>query len=185
MVPTEALDSWTALGQLALQIIEAGMLAFGGLGVVLQPLYHAVVDPGLMSGHDVARSYALSSFAPGPNGPIFLALLGWSSFGLIGVLIAVAAWALPSLLITHQLGRISEAGNHIALGRLLSVLKAAAVGLVFDGVLALLGSFERSNLVALTLQISIALVGSVLLIRYKLNPLVLLAGAMVLGAVVH
>ena len=54
--------------------------------------------------------------------------MGWSSFGLIGVLVAVAAWAMQS---------------------------------------------------------AIAVVGSVLLIRFKLNPLWLLAGAMVLGAVVH
>ena len=182
---TDPHASGAVLVTLALQIMEAGMLAFGGLGVVLDPLQHALVDPGLMSSRDVARSYALSSFAPGPNGPIFLALLGWSSFGLIGVLVAVAAWALPSLLITHQLGRMSNAASHTALGRLLSVLKAAAVGLIFDGVLTLLGSFDLGSSVALTMQVTIALVGSILLIRFRLNPVGLLAAAMLLGALLH
>ena len=141
MIGSEAMPQWNLLGKLAIQVFEAALVAFGGLGVVLEPLQRAVVALGLISLSDFARLYALSSVLPGPNGPIFMALVGWPGFGLIGSLTVVAAWAFPSLLITHQLGRISAAGEHPRAARLLSVLKAIAVGLIFDGVLALLSSF--------------------------------------------
>ena len=181
----EATPHWSGLARLVVQVFEAALVAFGGLGVVLQPLQRAVVALGLISFSDFDRLYALSSVLPGPNGPIFMALVGWPGFGLIGSLSVVAAWAFPSLLITHQLGRISAAGDHPRAARLLSVLKAVAVGLIFDGVLALLTSFNLTMPKEAALQMTIALVGVVLLLRFKLNPLWLLFGAMVLGAVVH
>ena len=179
------MPQWNLLGRLAVQVFEAALVAFGGLGVVLEPLQRAVVAVGLISLSDFARLYALSSVLPGPNGPIFMALVGWPGFGLVGSLSVVAAWALPSLLITHQLGRIFAAGDHPNAARLLSVLKAVAVGLVFDGVLVLLRSFNLSMPKEAALQMTITLVGAVLLLGFKLNPLWLLLGAMAVGAVVH
>lgn len=185
MIGSEAMHQWNLLGKLAIQVFEAALVAFGGLGVVLEPLQRAVVALGLISLSDFARLYALSSVLPGPNGPIFMALVGWPGFGLIGSLTVVAAWAFPSLLITHQLGRISAAGEHPRAARLLSVLKAIAVGLIFDGVLALLSSFNVAMPKETALQMSITLVGVVLLLAFKLNPLWLLLGAMALGAALH
>lgn len=185
MIGSEAMHQWNLLGRLTIQVFEAALVAFGGLGVVLEPLQRAVVALGLMSLSDFARLYALSSVLPGPNGPIFMALVGWPGFGLIGSLTVVAAWAFPSLLITHQLGRISAAGEHPRAARLLSVLKAIAVGLIFDGVLALLSSFNLAMPKETALQMSITLVGVVLLLAFKLNPLWLLLCAMALGAAVH
>ena len=185
MIGSEAMHQWNLLGRLTIQVFEAALVAFGGLGVVLEPLQRAVVALGLISLSDFARLYALSSVLPAPNGPIFMALVGWPGFGLIGSLTVVAAWAFPSLLITHQLGRISAAGEHPRAARLLSVLKAIAVGLIFDGVLALLSSFNLAMPKETALQMSITLVGVVLLLAFKLNPLWLLLGAMALGAALH
>lgn len=185
MIGSEAMHPWNLLGRLAVQVIEAALVAFGGLGVVLEPLQRAVVALGLISLSDFARLFALSSILPGPNGPIFMALVGWPGFGLIGSLTIVAAWAFPSLLITHQLGRISAAGEHPHAARLVSVLRAIAVGLIFDGVLALLSSFNLAMPKEAALQMTITLVGVVLLLAFKLNPLWLLFGAMALGAVLH
>jgi len=179
------MPQWNLLGRLAVQVIEAALVAFGGLGVVIEPLQRAVAALGLISLSDFAHLYALSSVLPGPNGPIFMALMGWPGFGLIGSLTVVAAWAFPSLLITHQLGRISAAGEHPRAARLLSVLRAIAVGLIFDGVLALLSSFDLAMPKETALQMTITLVGVVLLLAFKLNPLWLLLGAMALGALVH
>jgi chromate transport protein ChrA len=66
-----------------------------------------------------------------------------------------------------------------------SVLRAIAVGLIFDGVLALLSSFNLAMPKEAALQMTITLVGVVLLLAFKLNPLWLLFGAMALGAVLH
>ena len=175
---------WSGLLALAAGVLQAAMVAFGGLGVVLGPLSRNVVDLGLMSPSEFARQYALASFAPGPNGPVFLSLLGWGDFGFPGVVIVMTAWALPSLLITHQLGRMSQTGRGTSLQILLSILKAAAVGLVLDGVLAMLSGFDLAVPTTAILQGGIAFAGIVLLIRYQLNPLWVLLGSMALGALV-
>ena len=184
LVVKAAAGMWPALGLDAAQVFVAGMLAFGGLTVVLTQLEDAFVDPGHLTSAQFAESYAESAFAPGPNGPIFLALLSVQAFGLVGVPVVVAAWAIPSLTITHQLGRLSQTTANAAVVRLLSVLRAAVVGLVFAGMLTLVRAFDVSVPRDAAVQGVIAVVGFVLIVRFKVNPLWVLGGAMAVGAVV-
>ena len=96
----------------------------------------------------------------------------------------VAAWAIPSLTITHQLGRLSQTTANAAIVRLLSVLKAAVVGLVFAGMLTVMRALDFSVPREVAIQGVIAVVGFVLIVRFKVNPLWVLGGAMAVGAVV-
>lgn len=184
VVAKAAAGVWPALGLVAAQVFVAGMLAFGGLTVVLTQLEDAFVDPGHLTSAQFADSYAESAFAPGPNGPIFLALLSVQAFGLVAVPVVVAAWAIPSLTITHQLGRLSQTTANAAIVRLLSVLKAAVVGLVFAGMLTVMRALDFSVPREVAIQGVIAVVGFVLIVRFKVNPLWVLGGAMAVGAVV-
>lgn len=175
--------TWLGYSLVAAQVLLAGCLAFGGISVVLVQLENAFVDPGFLSSDQFTQSYALAAFAPGPNGPIFLSLLAMQAFGLIGVPIIVVAWALPSLFITHQLGRLSQAEPNPKLTRLLDVLKVTVIGLLAAGVLALLRAFDFAKPTHAAIQIVVAAVGLVLIVKFKVNPLVVLAGSMVLGAI--
>lgn len=182
VVAKAAAGLWPALALVAAQVFVAGMLAFGGLTVVLTQLEDAFIDPGHLTSAQFAESYAESALAPGPNGPIFLALLSVQAFGLVAVPVVVAAWAIPSLTITHQLGRLSQTTANAAIVRLLTVLKAAVVGLVFAGMLTLMRAFDFSVPRDTAIQGVIALVGLVLIVRFKVNPLWVLAAAMAVGA---
>ena len=182
LVAKAAAVSVPALALVTAQVFVAGIVAFGGLNVVLIQLEAAFVDTGHLTSSQFARSYAVASFAPGPNGPIFLALLAVQAFGLVAVPLVVAAWAIPSLTITHQLGRLSQTTGNAAVVRLLAVIKAAAVGLLFAGVLVVLRAFDFVVPRDAVLQGVIAVVGFVLIVRFKLNSLWMLAAAMAAGA---
>lgn len=175
---------WTLLGALGLKVMTLGLLAFGGLTVVLVQLEKDFVGTGLLTSDEFAQSYALASAAPGPNAPIFLSLLGWQAFGLPGVIVLVIAWAVPTLFITHQLGRMSQAHENPTIERLLTVLKAGAVGLILAGALALTSSFDASVPLFAVVQSLLAFGSSVVLVRTQINPLIVLATCMVVGAIV-
>jgi len=179
---TAGATAWPALGVVVAHVFVAGLLAFGGMTVVLAQLEDTFVSAGHLTSDDFTQSYALASFAPGPSGPIFLALLAVQAFGLLAVPVVVAAWAIPSLTITHQLGLMSQTSANAAVMRLLSVLKAAAVGLIMAGVLALSRSFSWSIPGEAALQGVIAVVGLVLIVRFKVNPMWVLGGSMLVGA---
>jgi chromate transporter len=176
--------SVAALALLALLIAVTSVFSFGGITVVLAQLSEIFVDVGgVMSADDFWETYALAAAMPGPNGPIFMASLGWQTAGLIGVVVCVVAWAVPTLAAMYTLGALGDHADESAwIGRLLGVFTMLAVGLIFAGVVAMVRVFDFSAYAGY-LQVLLAAAGVVALHRSWLSPLQVLLGCMAIGLV--
>lgn len=174
---------WVPL-HLGLQVAIAACFSFGGVTVVLGPLQNVFVSrDGLMTADTFSQSYAVSTAAPGPNGPIFMALIGYQMAGVPGIIACVVGWAIPTLFLMHWFGRLSSVQGHPRTADLLSVLNAGAVGLVLAGVLSLVKSFEFDTAWTGYAQCALAVVAAVVVIRGWLSPLTVLLGCMAIGFV--
>lgn len=176
--------SVASLALLALLIAVTAIFSFGGITVVLDQLSDVFVDVlHVMSADVFWETYALASAMPGPNGPIFMSSLGWQAAGLIGVVVCVVAWALPTLGAMYALGAMGDhADENATIGRLLGVFKMLAVGLIFAGVAAMVRVFDFGSHTGFV-QVGLAVAGVLALHRSCLSPLQVLLGCMAVGLV--
>ncbi len=176
------MSAWETL-LLALQIAASALFSFGGITVVLVQLEDTFVDRhALMSNDQFWQSYALSSVAPGPNGPIFMSFLGWEASGAILLGVCLVAWAVPTLTVMYALGRLGDYESRPEIGRLLAVLKAIAVGLLSAGIVSMVTAFDFEVRFVGVGQVVLAAAAAVVLWRKWLTPLPTLAVCMAIGA---
>ena len=168
---------------LALQIAASALFSFGGITVVLVQLQDTFVDRHtLLTDDQFWQSYALSSVAPGPNGPIFMSFLGWEVSGAVVLGVCLVAWAVPTLAVMYALGRLGDQESRPEIGRLLGVLKAIAVGLLAAGTVSMVTAFDFQVRQIGIGQLLLAVAASVVLWRKWLTPLPTLAVCMTIGA---
>jgi len=165
------------LVQLAIQFFILSLLAVGGASATLPEMHRIFVDHlHLMSNTDFTNLYALSQAAPGPN-VLFVGVFGWQMAGVMGALVSLFAMCGPTALISvgieHFGSRYHDSKYYTILRRSLTPL---SIGLLMStGVLLVRTSFDlRAAL--------LTLVSMIILMRWKLNPLILIAGGGVLGA---
>ena len=117
--------------ELAVQVALSAVMAFGGLTSVLTEVDHDFVyHLKLLTSDQFTQAYALATAAPGPAGPVLMALLGMEAAGWPGALVALAAWTVPTTSLMYLLGHWSTRMDLPWVKRLFSVLRACAVGLV-------------------------------------------------------
>lgn len=176
------MSAWEML-LLALQIAASALFSFGGISVVLVQLEDTFVDRhALMSNDEFWQSYALSSVAPGPNGPIFMSFLGWEVSGAVVLGVCLVAWAVPTLAVMYALGRMGEMESKPEIARVLDVLKAIAVGLLAAGTVSMVTAFDFEDELVGVGQAVLAVAAAVVLWRKWLTPLPTLAACMAVGA---
>ncbi len=151
--------------------------AVGGLNTVMPGLFRYVVDEqGWLTARQFTDLYALGQAAPGPNA-LWVTLIGLQIASWRGALAATAAMLLPgiifSLLMVTLQARNPNAPFAIAFRRGLAPI---AIGLMFSSGWVLLRSAGHDWG---GLAITLATVG--LLLRTKLNPLLLLAAGALAG----
>jgi chromate transporter len=90
----------SALADLAAVYGQLSLLAFGGANAVIPEMQRQVVDVHhWMSAREFAALFALAQAAPGPN-MMVVSLVGWRVAGVPGALVATAAVAAPSAILT-------------------------------------------------------------------------------------
>lgn len=166
--------------QLALYFALLSCIAFGGLPAVVPEMQRIVVEVNGWATHeDFISLFAIAQAAPGPN-ILFASLVGWQVAGLAGAVVALGAICGPAAVISWWVAdlweRYKEAPARIALQRAIAPL---VVALIFCGgyVVATPGSTPDLRLWL------VAAASATVMLMSKLNPLWLLAGGGVIGAV--
>jgi chromate transporter len=147
------------------------LLSFGGGNATIAAIAHQSVEvQHWTSDRDFADLFALSRIAPGP-GSMLAALIGWKAAGVVGALIATAAFYLPASLLLYAAaelwGRWRGSAWHQAVERGIAPI---AAGLFLSGGLAVLRAAPGGAAV----WIAAGAATAVLLYRPKLHPVPLL-----------
>jgi chromate transporter len=188
-----ALPLWTASEtSQGIRIFDAfyrsGALVFGGGHVVLPLLQHATVATGWITPNDFLAGYGAAQAVPGPLFT-FAAFLGWMMAmpprHWSGALLATLGIFLPGLLLVlAALPWWQALRARAAMAAALAGVNAAVVGLLA----AALYSPVWTSAVLSPADFAIACIGFVLLMRWKVPPLVVVVFCMAAGvaqAVLH
>jgi chromate transporter len=169
-----------ALISLTLYFALASLMAVGGGVIMLAPeIHHQVVDVRhLMTNEQFAAAYTLAQAAPGPN-MLFVTLVGWQVAGWVGALAATFAVIGPPSILTLVVMRMLRPDGD---SRLVRAFKAGmaplSVGLLFAAAWVLATASKVDWHGSLLVLVTIVLV-----LRTKLNPVLLIAAGAVAGLV--
>ncbi|HEX8405701.1 MAG TPA: chromate transporter [Duganella sp.] len=167
------------IAQLSLHIALMSLMAVGGGVVLLAPQVGQYVVEGQhwLTNEQFSAAYAIAQAAPGPN-LLFISLVGWLIGGWSGAILTTIAVIVPSTLLTLTAIRL-HAGR--AGGRLSRAL-GEAFGPMSIGLMAatawLLTRISNIDWRADALTLLSALI----LLRTKVNPVLLIAAGAVAGA---
>ena len=170
----------SVLVDMALYFSVLSLVSVGGLPAVLPELQRYVVDvKGWMSAGDFIQLYAVGQAAPGPN-MLIVSLIGWKVASLPGALLALAALCGPAGVLAYGVADLWERFRGSRWQRAIQrAMLPLVVGFTVAGgyVLATPGGVPDWRLWL------IAVASTVATLATKLNPLWLLAGGGVLGAI--
>ena len=172
-----------ALLVFALKTALLAAFSFGGLSAVLSQFKQIAVGSQLISISEFSQIYAMASASPGPNGPIFFALIGFTAFGLAGMVALLVAWASATLLVLHGITTILNRFQGHLVVRCFRVLKAEAVGLILAGAIAMIEGFNDGFGHSWAVQLALTVAGLVMLTRFRVNSLQVLIICSLCGAV--
>ena len=164
---------------LALVYAQLSLLAFGGANAVLPEMQRQVVEVHhWMTARDFAAMFALAQAAPGPN-MMVVSLVGWRVAGLAGALVTTTAIALPSSVLTFVVAGLWFRFRDQPWRKALQAgLQPITVALIMASAVLLLWTAAVNISATLVL-----VVATLLFLRSKLHPLLILGGAAALGAV--
>ena len=168
-----------ALLDLAILYGQLSLLAFGGANAVIPEMQRQVVNVHhWMSAEQFAALYALAQAAPGPN-MMVVSLVGWRVAGVAGALVATAAVALPSSVLTLAVSglwfRFKDAPWRKALQ---AGLQPVTVGLLMASAWLLM----RTTVVDVSAAVAFVAAAWAFVFT-KLHPMLILAGAALAGVV--
>jgi len=155
------------------------LMAVGGATALIPEMHRQVVDlHGWMSSAEFASLFAIAQAAPGPN-VIFVSLVGWKLAGIPGALVCTLGMCLPAALLAFAVGRLWDRFQHSLWRRAIERgLAPITIGLLLgSGCLLVRASGGHGWFYV------VAAASAVLSYRSKLNPLLWLAGAALLGGV--
>lgn len=165
---------------------RAGALVFGGGHVVLPLLEQTVVKPGWISPNEFLAGYGAAQAMPGPMFTLAAYLgarLPGADGGLVGASVALCAIFLPGfLLVAGVLPLWRAIAGRASAGRAIAGVNAAVVGLLG----AALYNPVWTSAVRGPVDVAIALVGFVLLVVWRMSPLLVViwcVAASIAGAV--
>jgi chromate transporter len=164
---------------LALVYAQLSLLAFGGANAVIPEMQRQVIEVHhWMTARDFAAMFALAQAAPGPN-MMVVSLVGWRVAGLAGALVTTTAIALPSSVLTFVVAGLWFRFRDRPWRKALQAgLQPITVALIMASAVLLLWTAAVNISATLVL-----VVATLLFLRSKLHPLLILGCAAALGAV--
>jgi chromate transporter len=155
---------------LSLLTIGGGMSAFPDLKFLTVDVYHWVTLRQLI------HLYSLGQMSPGPN-MMMVAAIGERVSGIVGALVTVAAFFIPTGLITYGIGRVWDRLEHWPWRRSIQRgLAPVSIGLLLAGCITL-----ATGALTGRLTVFISACTFVILLRSKINPALLVLCAALVG----
>jgi chromate transporter len=177
---------WLMLGKLFVVFLKIGLFSFGGGYAVIPLIHEETVSRGWLADDAFRRIVTLAAMAPGPVAVNSATLIGYRTAGIAGAIASTLGIIFPSLAIVVLL-----AVFFMRLHRQ-KWLKSSLYGLrpVIAGIIlytafhfALLGRDGEISWTAMAPTLFIAAGTLLLLIRYRLHPLLALVAAGAAGVI--
>ena len=169
---------WWDLLQLAGHFGLLSLLAVGGAITLASEMQrYLVVEHGWIDALEFNTSIAIAQAAPGPN-ILFVALLGWSVAGPMGMVATMAGIMVPSSIVTFVVGRLRHARRDAL------AVQAFSVGLapLTIGLLAATGWVLALPLAERPLSLLLVPATIVFMLKTERSPLWMIALGALVGA---
>jgi len=169
----------SALIQLAMTFGMLSVLAVGG-GTAVLPEMQTILAQRFNIDHTAfVHIYSLGQLAPGPNMMMVL-VFGYEIAGLLGAGVVLLSFFLPSSVLCLAVGRLwNKIGERPWRRAVQRALEPIAIGLMCSGVYAV----AKAAFVG-PLTIGLGVLTFVVLLKSRINPVYLILGAGVVGAVI-
>jgi chromate transporter len=156
---------------LSLLTVGGGMAAFPEMKILTVEVHHWLTFPQLV------HLYSVGQMAPGPNMMMIVAIGEWAA-GLLGAIVAVIAFFGPTGLLTFLIGRLwNKLSKWPWRKSIQEGLAPVSIGLLLAGCF----TFARGAVTGFDTA-AIAVGTLLILLRYKINPALLVLAAAIIGA---
>jgi len=155
---------------LSLLTVGGGMAAFPEMKILTVEVHHWLTFPQLV------HLYSVGQMAPGPNMMMIVSIGEWAA-GILGAIVAVIAFFGPTSLLTLLVGRL---WNRLAKWpwrkSIQDGLAPVSIGLLLAGCF----TFARGAVINVDTA-AIAVATLLILLKYKINPALLVLAAAIIG----
>lgn len=166
----------TAWIQMAGVFSMLSLLAVGGGSAVLPEMQTLLHQHFNFSQTEFVHAYSVGQLAPGPN-MLAVLIMGEMIDGIMGALIVALAFFIPSSILCLYTGRLwQRIGDTPWRRSLQQALEPISIGLMCSGVYTI----AKESLVNWQ-SCAVALVVGVLLLKSKINPVLLIIGSGIIG----
>ena len=156
---------------LSLLTVGGGMAAFPEMKILTVQVHHWVTFPQLV------HIYSVGQMAPGPNKMMIVSIGDWAA-GVLGAIVVVIAFFGPTSLLTLIIGRLWKRLERWPWRKSIQEgLAPVSIGLLLAGCF----TFARGAVTGLDTA-TIAVGTLLILLKYKINPALLVLAAAIIGA---
>ena len=153
------------------------ILAVGGGTAVLPEMQTILAHQFGIDHTQFVHIYSIGQLAPGPN-MLMVLVIGYQIAGLIGACVVLLSFFLPSSLMCFYMGRLwNHFGESPWRRSIQNALEPISIGLMSSGVYAVAKASVVSGI-----TLALALVTLYLILRTKINPVLVILGSGGLGA---
>jgi chromate transporter len=153
------------------------ILAVGGGTAVLPEMQTILAHQFGIDHTQFVHIYSIGQLAPGPN-MLMVLVIGYQIAGLIGAGVVLLSFFLPSSLMCFYMGRLwNRFGESPWRRTIQNALEPISIGLMCSGVYAV----AKASVVS-SITLALALVTLYLILRTKINPVLVILGSGGLGA---
>jgi chromate transporter len=153
------------------------ILAVGGGTAVLPEMQTILAHQFGIDHTQFVHIYSIGQLAPGPN-MLMVLVIGYQIAGLIGAGVVLLSFFLPSSLMCFYMGRLwNHFGESPWRRSIQNALEPISIGLMSSGVYAVAKASVVSGI-----TLALALVTLYLILRTKINPVLVILGSGGLGA---
>ncbi|CAM3712466.1 chromate transporter [Polynucleobacter arcticus] len=153
------------------------ILAVGGGTAVLPEMQTLLAQQFSIDHTQFVHIYSIGQLAPGPN-MLMVLVIGYQIAGLIGAGVVLLSFFLPSSLLCFYMGRLwNRFGESPWRRSIQNALEPISIGLMSSGVYAVAKASVTSSI-----TLALALVTLYLILRTKINPVLVILGSGGLGA---
>jgi chromate transporter len=153
------------------------VLAVGGGTAVLPEMQTILAHQFGIDHTQFVHIYSIGQLAPGPN-MLMVLVIGYQIAGLIGAGVVLLSFFLPSSLMCFYMGRLwNRFGENPWRRSIQNALEPISIGLMSSGVYAV----AKASVVS-SITLALALVTLYLILRTKINPVLVILGSGGLGA---
>ena len=180
--------------KLALEFFKTGLFSVGGGLATLPFLYSMSAKTGWFSMMDISNMIAISESTPGPMGINMATYVGFTSFGLVGTILAPLSLVLPSIIVIILVAKVLNRFKESQLvADIFSGLRPASTALIASAGIsvALLALFHTENFTGLSSLASVFNYKSILLAaavyfaikKFDKHPIVYILASAVIGII--